>query len=97
MKKIGYLTKKKSNGAFYIYLRRSYRKQNKVNHEYIFSFGKMPNALEHMYWIRDNPEKFPTELIERHFNLDDLQEWILTIETGVTSTGRNFGVKNQSS
>ena len=90
MKKSGYLSKKKSNGNTYIYLRRSYREDNKVKHEYIYSFGSMPNALEKMFWLRDNPEQFPKELKERGYNLMDLDNWIMTIETRVTSTGRVF-------
>ena len=90
MKKVGYLSRKKSNGNTYIYLRRSYRERSKVKHEYIYSFGSMPKALEKMYWYRENPEKFPKELEERGYNLKDLYEWIMTMETKVTSTGREF-------
>ncbi len=40
-----------------------------------------------MYSLRENPEDFPMVLSERKFNLD---EWILTMETNVTSTGKDF-------
>jgi hypothetical protein len=50
----------------------------------------MPQALEKMYWMRDNPEKFPEELTNWGFNLNDLDDWILTLETQITSTGREF-------
>ena len=50
----------------------------------------MPEALEKMYKIRDNPQTFPKDLIDKGFELRDLYDWILTIETKVTSTGRRF-------
>lgn len=58
----------------------------------MYSFGPMPDALEKMYWLRDNPEEFPEELKQRHFNLGDLDDWIMTIETRKTSTGRDFNL-----
>lgn len=93
MKKVGYLSQKKSNGKVYIYLRKSYREENKVKHEYIYSFGAMPNALEKMYTLRENPEDFPQDLRGRNYNLDDLDDWIMTIETRKTSRGRDFCLK----
>lgn len=88
--KSGYLSKKKSNGKNYIYLRRSYREDEQVKHEYIFSFGSMPRALEKLYLMRENPEDIPLRLTERNFDVSDVNEWILTLETQVTSTGRSF-------
>lgn len=92
MKKSGYLTKKHAKGKVYLYLRRSYREKLKIQHEYIHSFGAMPKALEKMYWLRDNPESFPICLIKKGFDLTDLDNWILTVETNVTSTGREFKI-----
>ncbi|WP_281203325.1 hypothetical protein [Cytobacillus kochii] len=89
-KKTGYLTKKVSKGRTYIYLRKSYRVDKKIKHKYLYSFGVMPEALEKMYKIRDNPQTFPKDLIDKGFELRDLYDWILTIETKVTSTGRRF-------
>lgn len=93
MKKSGYLSKKKSNGKIYIYLRRSYRENEQIKHEYIHGFGAMPDALENLYLLRENPENFPSELSKQNFDLADLNEWILTLETQVTSTGREFNLK----
>ncbi|MDM5205355.1 hypothetical protein [Cytobacillus kochii] len=92
MKKLGYLSKKISKGHTYIYLRKSYRVDKEIKHKYLYSFGSMPDALEKMYEMRDNPQGFPKELIELGFDLIDLYDWILTIETKVTSTGRSFNV-----
>ncbi|MEK5105031.1 hypothetical protein MKX83_24120 [Cytobacillus sp. FSL M8-0252] len=92
MKKQGYLSKKISKGHTYIYLRKSYRVNKKIKHKYLYSFGSMPDALEKMYKMRENPDNFPRELIEMGFDLIDLYNWILTIETKVTSTGRSFNI-----
>lgn len=88
--KPGYLTKKKSHGKLYIYVRKTYREGKNIKHEYIYSFGAMPDALEKMYWYRDNPEQFPLELIAKGYDLVDLYDWIMTMETNVTSKGREF-------
>ena len=90
--KSGYICRKRAKERTYIYLRRSYRENNKVKHEYVYSFGPMPDALEKMYWLRDNPEEFPEELKQRHFDLVDLYDWIMTMETKVTPTGRIFEI-----
>lgn len=92
MKKVGYLSKKKVSNKTYIYIRKSFRENKKIKHEYIYSFGSMPGALEKMYWLRDHPELFPNELADRGFDFSDLYDWILTMETGVTSTGRDFNI-----
>ncbi|GAF66422.1 hypothetical protein BTS2_3323 [Bacillus sp. TS-2] len=92
MGKVGYLSKKISKGKTYIYLRKSYREGKEVKNEYLYSFGPMPHALEKMYSIRGNPDTFPKELTNQDYDLLDLNEWILTLETKLTSTGRSFEV-----
>ncbi|PJN91479.1 hypothetical protein [Bacillus sp. mrc49] len=88
----GYLSKKKANGSIYIYVRRSYRVGKRTSHKNIYGFGPLPAALEKMYQIRENPNTFPETLSLEGFNLSDLHEWILTIETNITSTGRDFSI-----
>jgi hypothetical protein len=90
LEKSGYLSKKLSNGRNYLYIRQSYRLDGKVKHKYLYSFGAMPSALDKMYDILNNPETFPDKLKENGFNLNDLQEWVFTVETRTTSTGRKF-------
>jgi hypothetical protein len=89
-RKTGYLTRKKAKGQVYIYLRKTFSEGNKIRNQNIYSFGRMPGALESMYQLRENPDSFPEELLKAGYNLDDLDEWILTIETQVTSSGRSF-------
>lgn len=91
-KKIGYLSKNKSKGITYIYLRKSEREKDLVKKKNLYSFGRMPQALEDMYTWREQPEKFPEKLKELGYNLEDLQEWILTLETKITSKGNPFNV-----
>lgn len=89
-KKAGYLSKKRSKGKIYLYLRKTYREEGIVKHVNLYGFGPLPKALDYMYWLRDNPEKFPDTLTFHGFQVSDLYEWILTLETKVTSTGREF-------
>lgn len=84
----GYLTKKKSKGNTYIYLRISKRVEGKVKHDYIYSFGKMPTALNHMYSIINEEIPFPSEL--KDYDIKHIMDWIWTIETGKTKNGREF-------
>lgn len=91
----GHLTRKKARGEIYIYLRESFRKGKKVTNKNIYGFGKMPNALELLYSFREDYDLYPKELLEKGYNLDDLDEWILTLETQVTGTGRDFELTNK--
>lgn len=86
----GYLTKKRVSDRVYIYLRKSLRVNGKVNHEYIYSFGSLPGALKKMYEIMESPNNFPAKLSDAGYELGDLLEWIMTLETRVTSNGRCF-------
>lgn len=91
-RKVGYLTRKKAKDHTYIYLRKTFQEGGRVKNKNIYSFGRMPRALEEMYKLREEPENFPDELIKAGYNLDDLDEWIMTIETQITSSGRPFNL-----
>lgn len=86
----GYLIRKKSKGNWYIYLRRSNRIEGIVKHTYIYSFGKMPMALNKLYAILNNEQELPMELIEEGYTINHIIDWIITIETGVTKSGKPF-------
>ncbi|MDE5055342.1 hypothetical protein NDK25_24295 [Niallia taxi] len=43
-----------------------------------------------MYRIFEQQEPFPKRLSKCQFTLEDVYEWILTIETGVTTKGKSF-------
>lgn len=43
----------------------------------------------------ENPEKeFPEEILKLGYNLDDLDDWIMTLETGYSKTGRKLTLYN---
>lgn len=89
---LGYLIRKKSKGKTYIYLRTSKREQGVIKHEYIYSFGKMPNALNHLYSIANNELPFPDELKRKGCEIKHILDWIMTLETQRTTTGREFNI-----
>lgn len=86
----GYLTRKRKKGRIYIYLRKSKRENGVVKHEYIYSFGKMPAALDYLYEIVNAKKPFPDELKDEGYEIDNILEWIMTLETQKTKSGRDF-------
>ncbi|WP_186672941.1 hypothetical protein [Sporosarcina sp. BP05] len=70
----GYLTRKKSKGNTYIYLRKSKRVEGEIKHDYIYSFGKMPAALNHMYSIVNDEIPFPSKL--DGYDIKQIFDWI---------------------
>lgn len=89
---LGYLIRKKSKGNTYIYLRTSNRNNGVIEHEYIYSFGKMPIALNHLYSIVNDEIPFPCKLKEKGYEIRHLLDWIMTLETQKTMTGRDFSL-----
>ncbi|MFP3802192.1 hypothetical protein, partial [Paraburkholderia sp. SIMBA_027] len=75
----------------YLYLRRSVREPNgNIKKVHIFSFGDIKKAEKKMIDWYMNPEKFPEKLNDNGFDLEDLKEWILTLQTKKISTGKDF-------
>ncbi|MDQ0412902.1 hypothetical protein J2S25_001084 [Mesobacillus stamsii] len=46
-------------------------------------------------WCRKFDSEFPEALKERGYTLEDVNNWINTIETGTTKNGRKFCVEIQ--
>lgn len=94
----GYLSVVRSGNYKYIQLRQSVSKKNEVrgsrtiNKIIVYSFGNVKKAIEKLYDWRDNPKNFPQELKKRGYDLYDLDDWILTIETGISKTGRKIKI-----
>ncbi|KIQ93618.1 hypothetical protein LH47_02299 [Anoxybacillus thermarum] len=89
---MAYLSQVKSNGKQYIYLcmyvgtqQYSTRKERRV-----YSFGESKKALIRMKRWKRKFSEFPRELLDLGCGMKELEEWIQTIETGVTKTGRKF-------
>lgn len=91
---MGYLSQVKANGKQYIYLTEYIGNQNysTKNERHVYAFGEVMMALIKMRrWRRKFNTEFPEELKELGYDAADLNEWIKTIQTGRTSTGRKFG------
>ncbi|MBU8905568.1 hypothetical protein [Desertibacillus haloalkaliphilus] len=88
---MGYLSQVKVKGRRYIYLTEyigmsRFTTKTEIN---VFSFGNREKALEKMTWWRKYFQEFPQELIDRGYGKKDLDEWIRTLETGKSKTGRS--------
>lgn len=86
-----FLRQVKSKGNRYLYLccydSNEYLSDNKKK---LYSFGRTEKALIQMKkWSRDF-STFPIELKEIGCKKEDLEEWIRTLTTGITKTGRKI-------
>lgn len=86
-----FLENKKAKGNRYIYLccYQSYE-LNDSGRKFVYGFGRLELAIEKMYSWRDDFKSFPVELIDLGCGRNDLNDWIHTIETGITKTGKQF-------
>jgi hypothetical protein len=80
MNKIGYITKIKSRGKEYFYLRKSIRKSDSIEKKQIYSFGSREAALTNLKNWKENIEILPQELKELGYSLSDVLSWIEQIE-----------------
>ncbi|OTW84823.1 hypothetical protein H0242_30910 (plasmid) [Bacillus thuringiensis serovar sumiyoshiensis] len=75
----------------YVYLVVAEKKNKKVHTHIVYGFGPLEKALETMYEMRDDFEKlFPLELKESGYDWEDINEWILSIETGYSKYGNKL-------
>jgi hypothetical protein len=80
MNKVGYITKIKSRGKEYFYLRKSIRKLNSIEKKQIYSFGSRESALTNLRIWKENIESLPQELKNLGYSFDDVLYWIEQIE-----------------
>lgn len=83
-----FLKNVKSKGQVYIYLC-AYDRQEK-DRKIVFSFGRIDRAIGKMNSWKGDFRDFPILLSELGCRREDLEDWIRTIETGVTKTGKQF-------
>jgi hypothetical protein len=86
-----FLENKKAKGNRYIYL--CCYQSHEVSHsgrKFVYGFGRLEVAIKNMYSWKKNFQSFPIELLELGCDRSDLEEWINTIETGRTKTGKVF-------
>lgn len=75
----------------YVYLVVAEKKNKKVHTHMVYGFGPLEKALETMYEMRGDFENlFPLELKERGYDLEDINDWILSIETGYSKHGNKL-------
>jgi hypothetical protein len=91
--KVAYLSQIKSGGRQYIYLTEYCGNQefSTKKERHVYSFGNSRMALLKMKrWIRKFEQEFPDELKSMGYTEKDLETWINTLQTGITSKGRKF-------
>ncbi|KFM94853.1 hypothetical protein D0U04_21755 [Bacillus clarus] len=99
-KKVGFLKFVTSRKRVYVYLAKEIyieklNKRSVSKTQILYRFGNFDVALEKMFRWRENPEKeFPEEILKLGYNLDDLDDWIMTLETGYSKTGRKLTLYN---
>jgi len=75
----------------YVYLAVAEKKNKRVLTHIVYRFGPLEKALEAMYEMRDDFENlFPLELKERGYDWEDINDWILSIETGYSKHGNKL-------
>jgi hypothetical protein len=92
---MAYLSQVKAGGKQYIYLTEYCGKQDFTSkmERHVYGFGNSRLALLKMRrWARQFETEFPKELLTKGYSKNDLEEWIKTMERGITKTGRNFNV-----
>lgn len=80
---VAYLKRVNAKGIDYLYLvrRKGKRKQ------YLFSLGHLNQSLPLLYSWREG-EELPGVIKKFGFDYQDIQEWILTLETGYTKSAK---------
>ncbi|PGC14688.1 hypothetical protein COM08_24665 [Bacillus wiedmannii] len=75
----------------YVYLAVAKKKNKRVHTHIVYRFGPLEKALEVMYVMRDDFDNlFPLELKEKGYDWDDINDWILSIETGYSKYGNKL-------
>lgn len=83
---ISYVT---SKGNQYIYLYEYCNSESKTKQS-LYGFGRKEVAIKNMRKWKREFSLFPQELRDFGCTMKDLNDWIRTMETGVTKTGKKF-------
>ncbi|MCM3708569.1 hypothetical protein M3205_23280 [Cytobacillus firmus] len=78
-----------SKGKQYIYLYEYCSSETKKKQS-LYGFGRKEEAIKDMRSWGRNFNLFPQQLVEFGCTKEDLSDWIRTMETGVTKTGKKF-------
>jgi len=89
-----YLKTKTAKGKKYIYLYCYSNEYKEISHKKkvkrLYSFGRNDIALEKLKNWRKDFSSFPEDLKGYGCTKKDLIDWIVTMETGITKTGKRF-------
>lgn len=88
-KNMAYLSQVLSKGRRYIYLTEYIGGKHNKTDIHVYGFGERSKALAEMYEWRRDFKRFPRELTDMGYGEGDLREWIQTLETGRSKTGRS--------
>jgi archaellum component FlaC len=81
LNKKGFITKVRSNGKEYFYLRKSYRLADQVKKKNIISFGDRKKALSKIdSWMKDYND-FPSEYKKMGYDQQDIKKWMDEIKS----------------
>lgn len=87
----GFLKFVLAKGKRYVYLVVAEKKNKRVKTHVVYGFGQLEKALETMYGMRDDFEnRFPPDLKDKGYDWEDLNDWILSIETGYSKYGNKL-------
>lgn len=56
----------------------------------VYRFGRKEIAIRNMHNWKVHYEEFPEDLTALGCNKKDLEEWIRTLETGISKTGKQL-------
>lgn len=85
-----FLRQVQSKGKSYLYLCSYYAENEIQDKRIIYRFGRTEQALINMIAWLENFGHFPKELIELGCSYNDLREWVKSLTTGVSKTGRKI-------
>lgn len=88
---MGFLSQIRVKGKQYIYLseyigKNKYTTTTEIN---VYGFGERQKALETMRKWKSGEKEIPREITVLGYGLEDVEQWIETLETGISPTGRS--------
>lgn len=88
---MAFLSQVKVKGRRYIYLTEyvGKKKYGKYTERNVYGFGEKNKAFETMRQWQNDFSTFPEHLLKLGYGEKDLEDWIRTLETGISKTGRS--------
>ncbi|MDG5787793.1 hypothetical protein QA612_09800 [Evansella sp. AB-P1] len=88
---MGFLSQVRVKGKQYIYLSEyiGTSKYSTKTDVHVYGFGERKKALDKFKLWQKDFMSFPKQLIQKGYGRSDLDQWITTLETGTSPTGRS--------